>query len=148
MTVAVQLVPAPLLVSYVRIATRSGAILQTLCGKELWGYLAMSTDNVKMTSYQYITNITPTTFQSVGSIAAGASVTYNIPLSVSFLVQLNFFLSNLYNSGLTIEVYSRGPGVYITGAVGDITLSASQLRFDVEYYSSAAIDAKLAEQKS
>jgi len=112
------------------------------------GYLAMSSNNVKMTGYQYITNTAPTTFQSAGSIAARASVTYNIPLSPSFLVQLNFFLGNLNNSGLTIEVYSQGPGVYITGAVRDITLTASWLRLDAEYYSSAAVDAKLAEQKS
>jgi len=105
---AVQLVPAPLLVNYVRITTRSWAILQTLYGKELWGYLAMTSNNVKMTGYQYITNTAPTTFQSAGSIADGASVTYNIPLSPSFLVQLDFFLGNLNNSGLTIEVYS-GP---------------------------------------
>jgi len=121
---AVQLVPAPLLVDYVRITTGSGSILQTLYGEELWGYLAMSSDNVKMSGYQYITNTAPTTFQAAGNIAAGASVTYNIPLSPSFLVQLDFFLGNLNNSGLTIEVYSRGPGVYITGAVGDITLNA------------------------
>jgi len=113
---AVQLVPEPLLVNYVRITTGSGAILQTLYGEELWGYLAMISNNVKMTGYQYITNTAPTTFQLAGSIDARASVTYNIPLSPSFLVQLNFFLGNLNNSGLTIEVYSRGPGVYITGA--------------------------------
>jgi len=144
---AVQLVPAPLLVDYVRITTGSRAILQMLYGEELWGYLAMSSDNIKMTGYQYITNTAPTTFQLAGNIAAGASVTYNIPLSPSFLVQLNFFLGNLNNSGLTIEVYSRGLGVYITGAVGDITLTALHLRLDAEYYSSAAVDAKLAEQK-
>jgi hypothetical protein len=108
----------------------------------------MSSNNKRMTGYQYITNTAPTTFQLADSIAAGASVTYNIPLSLSFLVQLNFFLGNLNDSGLTIEVYSRGPGVYITGAVGDITLNASRLRLDAEYYSSAASDAKLAEQKS
>jgi len=67
---AVQLVPVPLLVDYVRITTRSGAILQTLFGKELWGYLAMSSDNKRMTGYQYITNMAPTTFQSAGNIAA------------------------------------------------------------------------------
>jgi hypothetical protein len=147
LAVSVQLVPAPLLVDYVRIITGSGVILQTLYGEKLWGYLAMSSNNVKMTSYQYITNTAPTTFQSAGSIVARASVTYNIPLSPSFLVQLNFFLGNLNNSGLTIDVYSRGPGVYITGAVGDITLNASWLRLDAEYYSGAAVDAKLAEQK-
>jgi len=37
---AVQLVPAPILVDYIRISTGSGAILQTLYGQELWGYLA------------------------------------------------------------------------------------------------------------
>jgi len=147
LAIAVQLVPVPLLVDYVRITTGSGAILQMLYGEELWGYLAMSSNNVKMSGYQYITNTAPTTFQSAGNIAASASVTYNIPLSLSFLVQLNFFLGNLNNSGLTIEVYSRGLGVYITGAVGDITLTASQLRLDAEYYSSATVDAKLAEQK-
>jgi len=83
-----------------------------------------------------------------GTIAAGATVTYNIPLSLSLLVQLDFFLGNLNDSGLTIQVYSRGPRVYITGAVGDITLNALGLRLDAEYYSSAASDAKLAEQKS
>jgi len=145
---AVQLVPAPLLVDYVRITTGSGSMLQTLFGKELWGYLAMSSDNKRMTGYQYITNTAPTTFQLAGSIAAGATVTYNIPLSLSFLVQLDFFLGNLNDLGLTIEVYSWGPGVYITGAIGDITLNASRLRLDAEYYSSAASDAKLAEQKS
>jgi len=103
---------------------------------------------VKMTSYQYITNTAPTTFQLAGTIAAGTSVTYNIPLLLSFLVQLDFFLGYLNDSGLTIQAYSRGPGVYITGAVGDITLNASRLRLDAEYYSSAASDAKLAEQKS
>jgi len=145
---AVQLVQAPLLVDYVRITTGLGAILQTLFGEELWGYLAMSSNNKRMTGYQYITNTAPTTFQSAGSIDAGASVTYNIPLLLSFLVQLDFFLGNLNDSGLTIQVYSRGPGVYITGAVGDITLNASWLRLDAEYYLSAASDAKLAEQKS
>jgi len=114
----------------------------------LWGYLAMSSDNERMTGYQYITNTAPTTFQLAGNIAAGALVTYNIPLSLSFLVQLDFFIGNLNESGLTIEVYSRGPGVYITGAVDDITLNASHLRLDAEYYSSEASDAKLAEQKS
>jgi len=110
--------------------------------------LAMTSDNMKMTSYQYITNTAPTTFQLAGSIAAGAMVTYNIPLLLSFLVQLDFFLGNLNDSGLTIQVYSRGPGIYITGAIGDITLNALRLRLDAEYYSSVASDAKLAEQKS
>jgi len=63
-------------------------------------------------------------------------------------VQLDFFLGNLNDSGLTIQVYSRGPGVYITGAISDITLNALHLRLDAEYYLSAAADAKLAEQKS
>jgi len=35
---AVQLVPVPLLVDYVRITTESGVILQTLFGEELWGF--------------------------------------------------------------------------------------------------------------
>jgi len=108
----------------------------------------MTSDNVKMNGYQYITNTAPTTFQSAGTIAAGASVTYNIPLLLSFLVQLDFLLGNLNDSGLTIQVYSRETGVYITDAVGDITLNASCLRLDAEYYSSVASDAKLAEQKS
>jgi len=112
---AVQLVPAPILVDYIRISTGSGAILQTLYGEELWGYLAMTSNNVKMTGYQYITNTAPTTFQLAGSIAARAMVTYDIPLLLSFVVQLDFFLGNLNDSGLTIQVYSRGPGVYITG---------------------------------
>jgi len=145
---AVQLVPAPILVDYIRISTGSGAILQTLYSKELWGYLAMNSNNVKMTSYQHITNTAPTTFQSAGTIAAGALVTYNMPLFLSFLVQLDFFLGNLNDSGLTIQVYSRGTGVYITGAVGNITLNSSWLRLDAENYSSASSDAKLAEQKS
>jgi len=148
LAIAVQLVPAPLLADYVRITTGSRAILQTLFGKEIRGYLAMSSDNERMTGYQYITNTAPTTFQLAGNIAAGAKVTYNIPLSLSFLVQLDFFLGNLNDSGLTIQVYSRGPGVYITGAVGDITLNALHLRLDAKYYSSTASDAKLAEQKS
>jgi len=47
----VQLVPAPILVDYIRISMVSGAILQT--------------------------NTAPTTFQLAGTTAAGASVTYN-----------------------------------------------------------------------
>jgi len=148
LAVAVQLVPLPILVDYIRISTGSGAILQTLYGEEIWGYLAMTSNNVKMTGYQYITNTTPTTFQSAGTIVARATVTYNIPLLLSFLVQLDFFLGNLNDSGLTIQVYSRGPGVYITGAFGDITLNALCLRLDAKYYSSVASDANLAEQKS
>jgi len=58
-TATVQLVPSPILVDYIRISTGSGAILQTLYGEELWGYLAMTSDNERMTSYQYITNTTP-----------------------------------------------------------------------------------------
>jgi len=118
LAVAVQLVPAPLLVDYVRITTGSGAILQTLFGKELWGYLAMSSNNERMTSYQYITNMAPTTFQLAGNIAARATVTYNIPLLLSFLVQLDFFLGNLNDLGLTIQVYSRGPGSTSLGQLG------------------------------
>jgi len=76
-----QLAPAPILVDYIRISTGSGAILQTLYGKELWGYLAMTNNNVKMIGYQYITNTAPTTFQAAGTIAARALVTYNIPLN-------------------------------------------------------------------
>jgi len=142
---AVQLVPSPILVNYIRISTGSGAILQTLYGNKIWGYLAMTSNNVKKTGYQYITNTAPTTFQLAGSIAARAMVTYNIPLSLSFLVKLDFFLGNLNDSGLTIPDYSRGAGIYITGAVGDITLNTSCLRLDAKYYSSAASDAKLAE---
>jgi len=108
----------------------------------------MTSNNVKTTGYKYITNTAPTTFQSAGTIAARATVSYNIPLSLFFLVQLEFFLGNLNDSGLTIQVYSRGPGVYITGAVGDITLNSLSLRLDAEYYSSLASDKKLAEQKS
>jgi len=67
---AVQLVPSPILVNYIRISTGLGAILQTLYGNKLWGYLAKTSNNVKMTGYQYITNTAPTTFQSAGSIAA------------------------------------------------------------------------------
>jgi len=63
---AVQLVPVPILVDYIRISTGSGAILQTLYGEELWGYLAMISNNVKMTGYQYITNTAPTTFLNSG----------------------------------------------------------------------------------
>jgi len=48
---AVQLVPSPILVDYIRISTGLGAILQTLYGEEIWGYLAMATNNVKMTGY-------------------------------------------------------------------------------------------------
>jgi len=66
--------------------------------------MAMSSHNVKMTSYQHIRNTAPTTFQSMGSIVAGGFVTYNIPLLLFFLVQLDFFLSNLNESGLTIQV--------------------------------------------
>jgi len=110
--------------------------------------LAMTSNNVKMTSYQYITSTAPTTFQLAGTIAARALVTCNIPLLLSFLVQLDFFLGNLNDLGLTIQVYSRGLGVYITGAMGNITLNVSCLRLDAEYYSSASSDAKLAEQKS
>jgi len=80
---AVQLVPAPILVDYIRISSGSGAILQTLYSEELWGYLALTSNNVKMTGYQSITNTAPTTFQSAGTIAAGASVTYNVPLLLS-----------------------------------------------------------------
>jgi len=101
---AVQLVPVPILVDYLRISTGSGAILQNLYGKKLWGYLAMTSNNVKMTGYQYITNIAPTTFQSAGSIVAGALVTYNIPLSLSFLVQLDFFLGNLTPSSAQLPI--------------------------------------------
>jgi len=142
----VQLVPAPILVNYVRITTGSGAMLQMLFSEELWGHLAMTSDNKRMTGYQYITNTAPTTFQLAGNIAAGAMVTYNIPLLLSFMVQLDFFLGNLNDLGLTIQVYSRGPGVYITGAIGDITLNALRFRLDAKYYLSAASDAKLAEQ--
>jgi len=148
LSAAVQLVPSPILVNYIQISTGLGAILQTLYGEELWGYLAMSSNKERMTGYQYITNTAPTTFQLAGNIAAGAAVTYNIPLSLSFLVQLDFFLGNLNESRLTIQIYSRGPGVYITGAIGDITLNALCLRLDAKYYSSVASDAKLAEQKS
>jgi len=145
---AVQLVLAPILVDHIRISTGSGSILQTLYSEELWGYLAMTNNNVKITSYQYITNTAPTTFQSAGSIADGAMVTYNIPLLLSFLKQLDFFLGNLNDLGLTIQVYSKGPGVNITGAIGDITLNPLCLRLDAKYYSSVASNAKLAEQKS
>jgi len=46
-----------------------------------------------MRGYQYITNTAPTTFQSAGSIAAGATVTYNIPLLLYFLVLVANFAS-------------------------------------------------------
>jgi len=51
LAIAVQLVPAPQLVDYVRITTGSGAILQTLFGEEIWGYFAMSSNNERMTGY-------------------------------------------------------------------------------------------------
>jgi len=57
LSATVQLVPAPILVGYIRISMGSGAILQTLYGEELWGYLAMTSNNVKMTGYPNISLI-------------------------------------------------------------------------------------------
>jgi len=55
-----------------------------MAGAGAWGYVAlMDSDVAKADAVPIIgyTNMAPTTFQSAGSIVAGASVTYNIPLS-------------------------------------------------------------------
>jgi len=64
------------------------------------------------------------------TIAAGATMTYSIPLSCMFLDQIKFFTGSLGSASLIVEVLSNGPACVITPAAtpAGINLVATRLR--------------------
>jgi len=90
-----------------------------------------------------------TTFGSYSTIAAGATVTYSIPLSCMFLDQIKFFTGSLGSAGLIVEVLSKGPACVITPAAtpASINLVASRLRITVETISQHDAEALIKEHR-
>jgi len=91
-----------------------------------------------------------TTFGSYATIAAGATVTYSIPLSCMLLDQIKFFTGSLGSAGLIVEVLSNGPACVIMPAAdaSGINLVASRLRITVETISQRDAEALIKEHRS
>jgi len=133
-TVAIQLTPLPFLVDRIRIRNGAGNILQEATSDQIYQELCFNYSQNQLINLQSLTNTSATTFGSYATIAAGATVTYSIPLSCMFLDQINFFTGSLGSAGLIVEVLSNGPACIITPAATptSINLVASRLRITEE----------------
>jgi len=133
-TAAIQLTPLPFLVDRIRIRNGAGNILQEATGDQIYQELCFNYSQNQLINLQSLTNISMTTFGSYATIAAGATVTYSIPLSCMFLDQIKFFTGSLTSAGLIVEVLSNGPACVITPAAtpAGINLVATRLRITAE----------------
>jgi len=110
------------------IGTRN--ILQEATGNQIYQELCFNYLQNQLINLQGLTNTSATTFGSYATIAAGATVTYSIPLSCMFLDQIKLFTGSLGLAGLIIEVLSNGPTCVIAPAANasGINLVAIRLR--------------------
>jgi len=141
-TAAVQLTPLPFLVDRIRIRNGAGNILQEANGHQIYQELCFNYSQNQLINLQALTNTSATTFGSYATIAAGATVTYSIPLSCMFLDQIKFFTGSLGSAGLIVEVLSNGPACVITPAStpAGINLVATRLRITAETISQRDAD--------
>ncbi|MHB9057133.1 MAG: hypothetical protein ACYC2P_13465 [Paludibacteraceae bacterium] len=144
---SVTLAPAPFLVDFIRYRTGSGAMIQEIRGEDLWHDMAATYNTDRLTGLASSYNISPSTFGSNGTLAAGASVTVSIPLISSFIDQLHFFMGALNQTGLELQVYARGPDCMEVGLPSALSLTATRLRFTVEQYSGKATDSKIEDMR-
>jgi len=115
-SLAVQLTPLPFLVDRIQIRNGARNILQEATGNQIYQELCFNYLQNQLINLQSLTNTSATTFGSYATIAAGARVTYSVPLSCMFLDQIKFFIGSLGSAGLIIEVLSNGPACVITPA--------------------------------
>jgi len=147
---AVQLTPLPFLVDRIRIRNGAGNILQEATGDQIYQELCFNYSQNQLINLQSFTNTSVTTFGSYATIAAGATVTYSIPLSCMFLDQIKFFTGSLGLAGLIVEVLSNGLACVITPAatLAGINLVASRLRITAETISQRDAEALIKEHRS
>jgi len=103
--------------------------LQEATGDQIYQELCFNYLQNQLINLQSLTNTSATTFGSYATIAAGATVTYSIPLSCMILDQIKFFTGSLGLAGLIVEVLSNGPACVITPVAtpAGINLVASRL---------------------
>jgi hypothetical protein len=145
----VQAAPSPFLIDRIRIKNGSGNPLQEILGEEIYAAFCLTYNQERRTSMQSIMNLNATTFGAFASVATGGQVTYSIPLSLSFLEQCKIFLGGLSQSGLEIEVVSRGPQCMVStgNGTGFLSMSAARLRVTAEYMSPQLTEQLIAEHK-
>jgi len=148
-TAAVQLTPLPFLVDRIRIRNGARNILQEATGNQIYQELCFNYSQNQLINLQALTNMSATSFGSYATIAAGATVTYSIPLSCMFLDQIKFFTGSLGSAGLIVEVLSNGPACIIMPAVtpAGINLVATRLRITAETISQRDAEALIKEHK-
>jgi len=149
-TTAVQLTPLLFLVDRIRIRNGAGNILQEAMGDQIYQELCFNYSQNQLINLQALTNTSTTTFGSYATIAAGATVTYSIPLSCMFLDQIKFFTGSLGLAGLIVEVLSNSPACVITPVAtqAGINLFASRLRVTAETISQRDAEALIKEHRS
>jgi len=147
-TAAVQLTPLPFLVDRIRIRNGTGNI-QEATSNQIYQELYFNYSQNQLINLQALTNTSTTTFGSYATIAAGATVTYSIPLSCMFLDQIKFFTGSLGSAGLIVEVLSNGPACVIMPAAtpAGINLVATRLRITEETISQRDAEALIKEHK-
>jgi len=148
-TAAVQLTPLPFLVDRIRIRNGASNILQEATSNQIYQELCFNYSQNQLINLQSLTNTSAITFGSYATIAAGATVTYSIPLSCMFLDQIKFFTASLGSAGLIVEVLSNGLACVITPAatLAGINLVASRLRITAETISQHDAEALIKEHR-
>jgi len=143
---AVQL---PFLADRIRIRNGSGNILQEATGNQIYQELCFNYSQNQLINLQSLTNTSATNFGSYATIAAGAMVTYLVPLSCMFLDQIKFFTGLLGSAGLIVKVLSNGPTCVITPVANasGINLVESRLRITAETISQHNAEALIKEHR-
>jgi len=139
----------PFLVDRIRIRNGAGYILQEATGDQIYQELCFNYSQNQLINLQSLTNTSATTFGSYATIAAGATMTYSIPLSCMFLDQIKFFTGSLGLAGLIVEVLSNGLACVITPAAtpAGINLVATRLRITAETISQCNAEALIKEHR-
>jgi len=124
--------------------------LQEATGDQIYQELCFNYSQNQLINLQSLRNTSVTNFGSYATIAAGATVTYSIPLSCTFLDQIKFFTGSLGSASLIVEVLSNGPACVITPAAtpAGINLVATRLRITAETISQPNTEALIKEHRS
>jgi len=119
-------------------------------GNQIYQELCFNYSQNQLINLQALTNTSATTFGSYVTLAAGATVTYSIPLSCMFLDQIKFFTGSLGLAGLIVEVLLKGLACVITPAatLAGINLVATRLRITAETILQRDAEALIKEHKS
>lgn len=126
---AIRLPPSPFLIKYFEIYGNSSQQISRVTGLQIYEDLIMYASPDEREAFKNIFNIDPVTYASLGTIAAGATVDYYIPLP-SFFSQ-GAVWAGAFKKELEWRIY-LDPDSIETGLATDVSITDMEIRVDCE----------------